>query len=896
MSRLLWIGVALLFRFLFVLRYRIEIKGLEKLNPQQLNRKQGILFLPNHPAHLDPLINFVFLWPKFRMRPLVIEYINETAFLKPLLRLVRALPIPNLEHTVNEYKLKKAEKAIQTVADGLKKGEHFVIYPSGRLKTSGKELLGGTSGAHELLKECSEANIVLIRTDGLWGSCFSAAFLGTTPPLGKTILHCVKILLKNAIFFAPRRKVSVEIEVNPEDFPRNASRIELNRYLENWYNRYVDLEGNIRETEPLRLVPYSWWHEEFPKVFRQEKRESQSNGLNVSEETKQKIYNQIRKILDKPDLEISPEMNLAYDLGMDSLNIAEFIAYVTKYFDVTELHPEDLETVGRVLEIVEGGDQIQIAKEPPPDFTWAKAENRPPPMPPQGRTIPEAFLNVCLRMKGFEACGDDVTGVINYKRLKKMVLVLAQHFKTWEEERIAVLLPASVGAYIAILAIQMAGKTPVMLNWTLGSRYLEGMMDLSGAKKIVTSARFLEKVAGVQFGKCLDKLVLLEKIRKKLTLSMKLKGLFLAKCSVPSVLRAMGLDKKDENDPCVILFTSGTEAAPKGVPLSHKNILSNQRSAMQYIDLRKEDILYGVLPPFHSFGFSVTGLFPLLGGIQVAFYPDPTDGYALAEGISRWKITLFCGAPSFLKGLFHAAKPEDLKTIRYFVSGAEKAPAELFERVKHLGTGAKLLEGYGITECSPILTINSSNLPSAEVGRILPDVELITIHPETHLLLPVGSDGEICVRGPNVFHGYLGNPRTPFIEIEGKQWYRTGDLGHLNSKGNLVLSGRLKRFTKLGGEMISLGAIEEVLAQALIREDKISPNIPSLAVLSDEREEGKPKLILFITIDIDKEEINQKLLQAGFSNLVKIFAVKKIDDLPLLGTGKTDYRTLQSLC
>jgi long-chain-fatty-acid--[acyl-carrier-protein] ligase len=880
------------------LRYRIEVRGLEKLTPDRLNRKQGILFMPNHTAHMEPLINFILLWPKFRMRPLVIEYIFNLPFLKPWLKLVGAISIPNFETAVNEYKVRQAEKSIQEIAAGLKNGDNFVIYPAGRLKNSAKELLGGASGTHELLKECPEANVVLIRTTGLWGSSFSRAITGRTPDLAGSILHGIQAAFKNLIFFLPRRKVIIEIEPNPQGMPReNITRIELNRYLENWYNRYPDEEGNIHESEPLKLISYSRWSKDLLEPFQEVKKETNGgNGTHVSDETRRKIYNEIRKILDHPQLNIKPEMNLAFDLGMDSLNIAEFITFLIKNFSIAEIHPEDLETVGTILEIAEGGKETRIAKAPASNYTWVEEKNRPAPALPIGRTIPEAFLNSCQRMGGLTACGDDVSGVMDYKRIKKAVLILSQYFLTWKEERVAVMLPASAGAYIVILALQMAGKTPVMLNWTLGPRYLEEMMKIGSAEKIVTSWRFLDRLANVQFGACLDKIITLEEIRKSLTLKMKLRGLFLTKCSAGSVTKAMNLDKIDENSPCVILFTSGTEAAPKGVPLSHKNIISNQRSAMQCIDLNERDVMYGILPPFHSFGFSVAGLFPFLGGIKVAFYPDPTDSFALAEGVNRWGITLFCSAPSFLKGLFHAAKPEQLKSIRLFVSGAEKAPPELFERVKKLNTNGKLVEGYGITECSPILTLNRPNMPPKGVGRLAPDIELITIHPETLKLLPKGGDGEICVRGPNIFNGYLGNPRSPFIEIEGKKWYRTGDLGHLDADGSLILSGRLKRFTKIGGEMISLGAVEEILAKHLINAGRMSPDLPSLAVCADERDPERTRLILFVTLPLDREEANMILQQAGLSNLVKISTVKHVEDIPILGAGKTDYRTLQALC
>ena len=896
MSTLFWTFVCFLIRSLFSLRYRIEVKGLESLNQEHLKGEKGILFMPNHPAYVDPLFIFLILWPKMRMRPLVIEYIFNFPLFRPYFRLVKAISVPNFENSVNEYKLKKAEASVQEIAEGLKRKENFVVYPSGRLKSSGKELLGGTSAVHELLKECPDANVVLVRTTGLWGSSFSKAFLGKSAPISKSSFHGIKSVLKNFIFFTPRRKVTIEFEVNPEQMPKgDVSRIDLNRFLESWYNRYKDDAGNVSEIEPLKLVSYSRWSEEIPEVKVKTKKRS-NIGSHASEETKNKVFNEIKKILDKPDQEIKLDMSLTYDLGMDSLNVAEFITFVTKHFDVAELHAEDLETVGTVLDIIDGGEKNRTSREPPPDYTWLEEKSRPDPALPTGRIVPEAFLNSCQHMKSYLACGDDVIGVMSYKRLKKSALVLAQYFKKWKEDRIAVMLPASLGAYITIFALQLAGKTPVMLNWTLGPRYLEAMMEISDTKAIVTSWKFLDRLSNVQFGNCLDKLILLEDVRKKLTLRMKIKGLFLTKCSVAGVLKRMGLDQIDENSPCVILFTSGTEAAPKAVPLSHKNIITNQRSAMQCIDLNANDILFGILPPFHSFGFSVAGLFPILCGVRVAFYPDPTDSFSLAEGVKRWKISLFCSAPSFLRGLLHAAKPEDLQTVRYFVSGAEKAPEELFERVSKLGTSAKLLEGYGITECSPILSINRPHLPPKGVGRIMPDVDLITIHPETLELLPKGSNGEICVRGPNVFNGYLGTPRTPFIEIDGKPWYRTGDLGYLDEDGSIILSGRLKRFIKIGGEMISLGGVEEVIVKDLLKKSRISAEIPSLAILSDEKVEGKPRLILVATFDMNKEEANQILHDAGFSNLVKISDVKKVDEIPIMGAGKTDYRKLQDLC
>lgn len=877
------------------LRYKIEVRGLKEILSDPRAKKGGILFLPNHPAHMDPLFLFLLLWPTFRMRPLIIEHIYRLPILKPLIRIVKGLSVPNFETSVNQIKVQKAQKSILEIASGLKKGEDFILYPSGKLKHSATEIVGGASSAHALVQECPNAHIVLIRTSGLWGSSFSRALTGTSPSLPKTLWFGCKVLLKNALFFAPRRKILIEIEDDPKNFPRQGSRIEFNRYLENWYNQYPDASGKICKEEPLQLVSYSFWKKDIPSTQAAGRKKNNLKQVSVSSQTTSKVYEELRTILENPSIEIRPDMKLALDLGMDSLNIAETISHLARQFDAEDIHPEDIETVQDVLNIAEAAKTTKKTTKQAGIHHFPKETNRPAPFPPMGKTIPEAFLRASDQMKSFVACGDDLVGPMTYKKMKKAILVLASHFQKLSDRKIAVLLPASATTYLVILALLFAGKVPVMLNWTLGPRYLDEMMRLSGAKITLTSWKFIEKLSNVEFGTLTENVQFLEDIRDGLSIKTKLKGLVSSWQPTPLVMRLFNLNRIKETDPAVILFTSGTEANPKGVPLSHKNILSNQVATMQSIQLSENDSIYGILPPFHSFGFSVAGIFPLLAGLKVAFYPDPTDSFALVEGIQRWPITLFCSAPSFLKSLFVAAKKHQLNTVRLFISGAEKAPQSLYDHVQRLETNAKLVEGYGITECSPILSLNRFNMPVRGVGNPLPNIEICTIHPETEELLPEGKEGEICVRGSNIFSGYLDNPRSPFIQIQGKQWYRTGDIGYLDSEGFLYLSGRLKRFTKIGGEMISLGGIEDVLMNALSKEGIISLDIPSLAVCSDERVADKPQIIVFTTADVTKEQANDILKGAGFSRLIKISHVQHVEEIPIMGNGKIHYRQLQTM-
>src|SRR6185503_12759331 len=197
-------------------------------------------------------------------------------------------------------------------------------------------------------------------------------------------------------------------------------------------------------------------------------------------------------------------------------------------------------------------------------------------------------------------------------------------------------------------------------------------------------------------------------------------------------MHKLGSGRVCSEDTTVILFTSGTESTPKGVPLTHANILSNLRGAYEYADFNDKDVLLGMLPPFHSFGFVITGLLPLLAGLGTVFSPNPTDGRRIASVIEHWGVTICCSAPTFLKTILRVSKSSQVKSLLLVVVGAEKAAPELFEKMHSLNPNTTMIEGYGITECSPILTLNPLQAPPQGVGLPLPEVELLVIHPETH--------------------------------------------------------------------------------------------------------------------------------------------------------------------
>ncbi|MCE2983861.1 MAG: AMP-binding protein [Parachlamydia sp.] len=895
-----FIAWALLYfmRMILWFRYRVTIKGLENLNEKTLSKSGGVLFLPNHPTvFVDPTLVTVAVWKKFPIRPMIVEYMYYTPIVHGIMKFLNALPVPNFVNSSNSLKKKKADAVMETVIQGLKTKENFLIYPAGRIKHQGKEIIGA-SGVHRIVQSAPEANVVLVRTTGLWGSSFSRALTGQTPPMFTMMWQGFKKTLKNFIFFTPRREVTIELVPAPADFPYQASRLEFNRYLERWYNRPDGLTNQMGDEpgESLYLVSYSLWGKDFPSISMAEKKERMQFNK-IPEDVEAKVKQKLSEMAQIPSSEIRNEMGLSTDLGLDSLDNAELLAFMDDSFDVSGVPVGELTTVNRLMGIaakqVAFGEQVEeegadLSKWRSPSYLHEKV------IFPEGATIPEVFLNVSRQKKKLPACGDLHAGVLQFSSARMRVLLLADYIRRLPGEKIGLLLPSSVAAYLTIIATQLAGKIPVMINWTVGPRHLEQVRSLSGVQTVLSSWAFLDRLENVDLKGIEDLIILLEDARREFTLGDKLKAFIRSKLPTSKLLKTFNIEKKSASEPAVILFTSGTENMPKGVPLTHENILSNQRDAVDAIQFHQDDILLGILPPFHSYGFTASGLLPLLIGLRVAYYADPTDGKGLAREIEKWGATILCGAPAFLKGILKNAKSDQLKTLKLCVTGAEKAPQELFQMVEKL-ENCHLIEGYGITECSPILTANRVGEKRIGVGRSMPHVELCVVNIDTHEPLPQGERGLILARGPNIFSGYLNSGiASPFLTVNQKTWYVTGDLGFIDVHGNLILSGRLKRFIKIGGEMISLAAIEEALGQTMGEKMAASEEGPSLAVCAKEEAGEKTKIFVFTRFATSLEELNRALRQAGFSNLVKIYKTKELPEIPLMGAGKINYRQLET--
>lgn len=900
MHRVLEFFIALFLRFVLWFRYKIVFKGLENLNKENLNKPGGVLFLPNHPSFfVDPIAVTLGAWKSYPVRPMVVEYMYYAPVLYSMFKFINALPVPNFTTSSNSLKRKKTEKVMQTVIEGLKNKENFLIYPAAKVKLTPKEIVG-SSGVHQIIQAVPEANIVLVRVKGLWGSMFSNYYGRKNKSLFEFIVDGVKICFKNLLFFSPRREVIIEFEPAPANFPYKGSRIELNQYLEEWYNRPDGLTPQEGKSpgDSLVLVSYSMWGEKYLEPPKE--KVSGDQGIHLAaipNEVKEKVTKKVAELSQKDPEMILPEMDLASDIGLDSLDIAELSAFLHDDFEVKGVPVNQITTVAKLMALAAKQTTYQEESEDEAEIThWKQSIKKTKLEIAQGETIAEVFLNNSEKMGKNIACGDMRTGVLNYKQLRMRAILLADYIRRLPGQYIGIMLPASVAANLLVLATEIAGKTPLMINWTVGPRHLESVVKLSNVQFVFSSWAFIDKLENVNLNGIEDKLIMLEDVRREISIWDKIKASLRSRRSTQSIMKAFGLDKINKNDTAVLLFTSGTESMPKGVPLSHDNLLSNMRSVEKILDVYSDDALFGILPPFHAFGFTISCLFGLLSGLKVASSPDPTDGRRLAHGIEKWGITLMCGAPTFLKGLFKAATPEQIATLRLCVTGAEKAPPELFKMAEDLGKADILLEGYGITECSPVLTANPINGEHQGVGQALPGIELCIVHPETYESIPTGSQGMILARGPNIFSGYLNKDvSTPFVEHDGKSWYKTGDLGFLNHQGYLTISGRLKRFVKIGGEMVSLASIEDSLLNGVLKSgEALSQEGPILAVSAKEEVGDKTKVILFSCFPATLDFANNILKESGFSNLVRISTVIQLKEIPLMGTGKVNYRALEA--
>lgn len=474
------------------------------------------------------------------------------------------------------------------------------------------------------------------------------------------------------------------------------------------------------------------------------------------------------------------------------------------------------------------------------------------------------------------------------------------------EKRVGIVLPPGLGGILTNLAVSLAGKTPVNLNFTLGKAALERCFAKAELQTVITAAPVRAQIDGRMPGfpwpeHTLDVKEMLGAIPKwkiiRTLLGIKITG-------AKSTLSRFNVPEKGDREEAALLFTSGSDGDPKGVVLTHRNVIGN---ALQVADcgvLPEGETLMANLPIFHSFGFTVQVWTALSCGVKVVTTPSPLDFKKAADVIEQEQCSILLGTPTFYRPYLKRVEPEKLKSLKIVVAGAEKTPAGFHDAWEARFPNSKYLEGYGLTETTPVAAVNVPDQPNGgdvpdtirtrrgSVGKLFVGMAARIECPDTGDILPIDQVGILQLRGVNIFSGYLGEPEKTEAVILEDGWFRTGDLARCDSDGFLYIEGRLSRFSKIGGEMVPHGTVETELAKAF---DVAESDTPQIAVSARHDPNKGEALVVFSTFDLDANTLRDKAKEAGLANLWTPKEVRRVEAIPVLPSGKLDLKQLKKL-
>ncbi|MCG6976050.1 MAG: AMP-binding protein [Acidiferrobacterales bacterium] len=490
----------------------------------------------------------------------------------------------------------------------------------------------------------------------------------------------------------------------------------------------------------------------------------------------------------------------------------------------------------------------------------------------------QQFIRIAKAHKNKLAFIDRSTGRrMTYGKSLIAALILSRKLKQYHDTYIGIMVPTSAGCALTILATLFAGKVPVMINYSTGAESnARFAQQRCGFRRIVTSRALLEKI-GCQK---VDGMVFIEDILETVTVVNKLTAA--SRAAMPTAMLMKSVYGGTEDDTVVILFTSGSEKMPKGVELSHRNIASNVTTAAEQFRLGSDDIMMSVLPLFHVFGQSINMWLPIVMGMSNVTYGNPLEFKNVARIIKEEQPTMLVGTPFFLAGYLKQSGEGDFSSLRLVVAGADKVPDWLRSAFSEQ-QGIQLLEGYGATETSPVISVNlpEENKPGS-VGRPLPGVQVRIVGVDSGEEVPVGHEGKILVKGDLVMKGYFDDLEETLLHIE-DGWYETGDMGLVDDDGYLWHKGRLKRFVKIGGEMVSLVLVESVL------ESLLPDGVECCVVEIPDARKGA-NLAVAVSASVD-----QKQMIAALTKQLPPVAVPRqfveLEELPKMGSGKVDFRS-----
>ena len=472
---------------------------------------------------------------------------------------------------------------------------------------------------------------------------------------------------------------------------------------------------------------------------------------------------------------------------------------------------------------------------------------------------------------------------MSYTGLIRAAFVLGRKIAamTGVGERVGILLPSSMGVVVTYYGLHAHGRVPVMINFTAGERNIKAAIEAAGVGKILTARRFVQQakiedlIAQIE---TVAEIVWLDDVRKSIGLPDKLYGLMAG--MMPKRFRV----KTEPASPGVILFTSGSFGAPKGVVLSQANLVANCRQVAQHIDLLPEWVMFNPLPTFHCFGLTGGVLLPLLQGMKAFQYPSPLHAKQIVELLPQVKASILFATDTFLNQYARVAGPDDFSTLQFVVAGAERVRDETHHLFNTRFHGLKLLEGYGATEAAPVVAVNhpDRNRPGT-VGQMLPGMEWRLDPVEG-----IDEGGRLYLRGPNVMKGYLSPDDPNEIEPLKDGWHDTGDIVAIDDEGYVCILGRAKRFAKIGGEMVSLTAVEG-LASA------VWPEARHAVVSVPDSRKGEKLVLVTDRKDADVSRLAEWARSHGAPELAVPKKIMRVGEVPVLGTGKTDYVAIQQM-
>ncbi len=521
--------------------------------------------------------------------------------------------------------------------------------------------------------------------------------------------------------------------------------------------------------------------------------------------------------------------------------------------------------------------------------------------------LPRRIIRVWKRRGGRLKCADSSGAEVGGRQMLMRTVILRRLLlrevlgDRAGESTVGILLPPSVAAVATNVALAFDRRTSANLNYTVSSPVLNQCIQAAGIRHVLTSEKFMDKM---DFQLDAD-VVLLEHLRDKVRLADKIIGVVAAYLTPAWLLdRLMGLHKISCDDLLTVIFTSGSTGTPKGVMLTHANISHNVESIDKAVRLNRDDVVLGVLPFFHSFGYSVTLWAVQTLGPAGVYHFNPLDARQVGKLAEKYGATVLLGTPTFLRGYLRRIEPHQFAKLDVVVAGAEKMPADLFDAFENR-FGVRPVEGYGTTELSPLVSVNIPPTRSAakfqrdrfegSVGRPFPGISAKVVSPDDGTELAAGEDGMLLITGPNVMKGYMGREDLTAEAVK-EGWYITGDIAHVDKEGFLHITGRLSRFSKIGGEMVPHIRIEEELAR-MLQSDEDDDVLRVCVTAVPDAKKGERLIVLHLPTDRDPDQLRQGLVEAGLPNLFipASSSFIEVEEIPLLGTGKLDLKGVRDL-